>query len=118
MNDLWHEKEKANDSQPKHMDRNRSSHGGRGACRDRSGRLGRRRRGRRLLTRAFPREVGGEAVALSEMTDQQAREFVEMLAVPEAAGPPPCPICGCAHPLETGCAHLTDRRLEAAGLRE
>ena len=52
------------------------------------------------------------------MTDQQAREFVEMLAVPEAPEPPPCPICGCGHPLETRCAHLTDRRPGAAGLRE
>jgi hypothetical protein len=52
------------------------------------------------------------------MTDQEAREFVEMLAVPEAAEPPPCPVCGCGHPLETRCANLTDRRLEAAGLRE
>jgi hypothetical protein len=25
------------------------------------------------------------------MSDQEAREFVEMLAVPEAAAPPPCP---------------------------
>ena len=51
------------------------------------------------------------------MTDQEAREFVEMLAVPEAAETPPCPICGRGHPLETSCAHLTDRCLEAAGLR-
>jgi hypothetical protein len=52
------------------------------------------------------------------MTEQQAREFVELLAVPDTAEPPPCPICGCGHPLETRCANLTDRRLEAAGLRE
>jgi hypothetical protein len=65
------------------------------------------------------------------MTEQEAREFVELLAVPESAEPPPCPICGCGHPLETPCpirgvrsrletrcARLTDRRLEAAGLRE
>jgi hypothetical protein len=52
------------------------------------------------------------------MTDQEAREFVEMLAVPEAAEPPPCPICGRDHPLETRCALSTDRRPEAAGLRE
>jgi hypothetical protein len=52
------------------------------------------------------------------MTDQEAREFVEMLAVPEAAEPPPCPICGRGHPLETSCALSTDRRPEAAGLRE
>ena len=53
------------------------------------------------------------------MTDQEAREFVEMLAVPEAAEPPPCPICGRGHPLETRCAHsrLT-AALEAARLRE
>jgi hypothetical protein len=37
------------------------------------------------------------------MTEQEAREFVELLAVPEAAEPPPCPICGCGHPLETPC---------------
>ena len=35
------------------------------------------------------------------MTEQEAREFVEMLAVPEATD-----------------AHLTDCCLEAAGLRE
>jgi hypothetical protein len=52
------------------------------------------------------------------MTDQEAREFVEMLAVPEAAEPPPCPICGRGHPLDTGCALSTDSRPEAAGLRE
>ena len=58
----------------------------------------------------------------NEMTDQQAREqareFVEKLAVPEAAEPPPCPICDRGHPLETRCAHSTDRRPKAAGLRE
>jgi hypothetical protein len=52
------------------------------------------------------------------MTDQEAREFVEMLAVPEAAEPPPCPICGRGHPLETRCALSTDRRPRTAGLRE
>jgi hypothetical protein len=68
-------------------------------------------------------------VAPSEMTEQEAREFVELLAVPEAAEPPPCSVCGCGHPLkrrapsagavtaETRCARLTDRRPEAARLR-
>jgi hypothetical protein len=51
------------------------------------------------------------------MTDQEAREFVEMLAVPEAADSAPCPVCGCGHPLETRCALSTDRP-EAAGLSE
>ena len=37
------------------------------------------------------------------MTDQEAREFVEMLAVPRPTAPPPCPICGHPHPLESGC---------------
>ena len=37
------------------------------------------------------------------MTDQQAREFVEMLAVPQATDPPPCPICGSSHQLEVAC---------------
>jgi hypothetical protein len=37
------------------------------------------------------------------MTDQQAREFVEALAVPEHADPPPCPLCGQSHPLESKC---------------
>ena len=37
------------------------------------------------------------------MTDQQAREFVEMLAVPDSTSCPPCPICGRNHSLETGC---------------
>ena len=52
------------------------------------------------------------------MTDQEAREFVEMLAVPEASEPPACPICGRGHPLETSCVLSTDRPREAAGLRE
>jgi len=38
------------------------------------------------------------------MTDQQAREFVEMLAVPQDTDPPPCPICGFRHQLEAACA--------------
>jgi len=37
------------------------------------------------------------------MTDQQAREFVETLAVPQRTSPPPCPICGHSHLLETKC---------------
>ena len=45
-------------------------------------------------------------VALGEMNEQQAREFVEMLAVPEAADPPPCPLCGGMHALETKCSAL------------
>ena len=46
-------------------------------------------------------------VALGEMNEQQAREFVEMLAVPEAADPPPCPLCGHRHQLETVCSALS-----------
>ena len=53
-----------------------------------------------------------------EMTDQEAREFVEMLAVPRAAEPPPCPICGRGHPFETSCPLSTARRFEAAGAPE
>jgi hypothetical protein len=34
------------------------------------------------------------------MTEQEAREFVELLAVPEAAEPPPCPIRGCGYGLK------------------
>jgi hypothetical protein len=37
------------------------------------------------------------------MTDQEIREFVEKLAVPESIDPPPCPLCGRAHRLETRC---------------
>jgi hypothetical protein len=37
------------------------------------------------------------------MTDQQAREFVEALAVPEHADPPSCPLCGQRHPLQSKC---------------
>ena len=37
------------------------------------------------------------------MNDQQAREFVEMLAVPERTAPPPCPLCGTGHALEARC---------------
>jgi len=48
------------------------------------------------------------------MTEQEAREFVEMLAVPEAAEPPPCPICGCGHPLESRCVQL-GALIEGAG---
>jgi hypothetical protein len=53
------------------------------------------------------------------MTDHDVREFVEMLAVPEPADPPPCPLCGEHHPLETRCVGSSrNNRLEAAGLRE
>jgi hypothetical protein len=52
------------------------------------------------------------------MTDQQVREFVEKLAVPDAAESPPCPICERGHPLETRCGFSTDRRPKAAGLSE
>jgi len=45
-----------------------------------------------------------ERVASGEMNEQQAREFVEMLAVPEAADSPPCPLCGHGHELETLCS--------------
>ena len=47
-----------------------------------------------------------ERVALGEMNEQQAREFVEMLAVPETADSPPCPLCGHKHQLETKCSGL------------
>jgi len=51
------------------------------------------------------------------MTDQEAREFVEMLAVPRPTGPPPCPICGDPHPLETRCVApgLDDRAARVSG---
>ena len=56
------------------------------------------------------------------MTDQDVREFVEMLAVPEPADPPPCPLCGHSHPLETMCVPRMETifadAFEAAGLRE
>ena len=55
------------------------------------------------------------------MNEQKAREFVEILAVPEPTDPSPCPLCGQTHPLETRCRHSTgqsNRSLEAAGLRE
>jgi hypothetical protein len=62
-------------------------------------------------------------VVLSELTDQQAREFVEALAVPEHADPPPCPLCGRRHPLESKCPsadperddHLTASRGSTTG---
>jgi hypothetical protein len=38
------------------------------------------------------------------MNDQEAREFVEMLAVPASPEPPLCPIGGFAHPLESRCS--------------
>ena len=47
-----------------------------------------------------------ERVDLGEMNEQQAREFVEMLAVPETADSPPCPLCGHKHQLETKCSGL------------
>jgi len=52
------------------------------------------------------------------MSEQEAREFVEMPAVPEAPAPPPCPLCGRGHPLETSCALSTERGREVAGVRE
>jgi len=36
--------------------------------------------------------------------DQEARQFAEMLAVPQKAGPPPCPLCHESHVLEQRCA--------------
>jgi hypothetical protein len=60
-----------------------------------------------LAERVTRMKPGGEQrVAISEMNEQQAREFVEMLAVPEAADPPPCPLCGHRHQLETKCSGL------------
>jgi hypothetical protein len=56
-----------------------------------------------------------ERVALGEMNEQQAREFVEMLAVPEAADPPPCPLCGHLHRLETKCSTVRPATGSALG---
>jgi hypothetical protein len=58
-----------------------------------------------------------QRVALNEMNEQQAREFVEMLAVPEAADPPPCPLCGHRHQLETKCSALGPATGRALGTR-
>ena len=56
---------------------------------------------------------------VSDMNEQQVREFVEMLAVPAPTEPPPCPLCGEQHRLETACAGSTrNGRREAAGLSE
>ncbi len=56
------------------------------------------------------------------MTDQEVREFVEMMAVPESTDPPPCPLCGHRHPLETMCVLCIEATVadpfEAVGLRE
>jgi len=54
-------------------------------------------------------------VCQSEMTDQEIRQFVEKLAVPEPISPPPCPLCGLAHRLETRCETA---RFEAGALRQ
>jgi hypothetical protein len=53
-------------------------------------------------------------VPLGEMTDQEIRQFVEILAVPDPADPPACPLCGHSHRLESRCeiGHP-----EVAGLR-
>jgi hypothetical protein len=61
----------------------------------------------------------GLTTGLGEMTDQQAREFVEALAVPQRTSPPQCPICGHSHPLEAKCV-LThgDGALVVAGSRK
>ena len=56
-------------------------------------------------------------VALGEMNEQQAREFVEMLAVPEAADPPPRPLCGHRHEVETECSALRPAACRALGTR-
>ncbi len=37
------------------------------------------------------------------MTDQEAREFLEQLAVPNRTQPPPCPLCAGQHQLELRC---------------
>ena len=40
-------------------------------------------------------------------SDEQAREFAEMLAVPWPTASPTCPVCGQSHALEQPCApHL------------
>ena len=62
--------------------------------------------------------IAARSVGADEMSEQEAREFVEMLAVPDAPAPPPCPLCGRGHPLETSCALSTERGREVAGLRE
>jgi hypothetical protein len=62
------------------------------------------------------RELAGR-VGLGEMNEQQAREFVEMLAVPEAPDPPPCPLCGHPHQLETKCSTLRRATGDALGAR-
>jgi hypothetical protein len=56
---------------------------------------------------------------IDEVNEQKVREFVEMLAVPEPADPPPCPICGESHRLETQCGPSSrdDRDLAASGRR-
>jgi phage/plasmid primase-like uncharacterized protein len=47
------------------------------------------------------------------MTDQEAREFLERLAVPNRTQPPPCPLCGGQHQLELRCAELASRLTSA-----
>jgi hypothetical protein len=49
-----------------------------------------------------------------DMTEQEAREFIEMLAVPERSQPPPCPLCQTRHRLELRCAG--ERRAPAGAL--
>jgi hypothetical protein len=76
----------------------------------------------RLATRKASSSQGMEIPAVSvvsDMNEQQVREFVEMLAVPAPTDPPPCPLCGEHHRLETSCVRASrNNRLEAAGLRE
>jgi hypothetical protein len=47
------------------------------------------------------------------MTDQQAREFLQRLAVPERTAAPPCPLCQSRHRLESRCAERASRLTSA-----
>jgi hypothetical protein len=41
---------------------------------------------------------------VARFADLRARQFVEMLAVPQPSAPPPCPLCGHRHTLEQRCS--------------
>jgi hypothetical protein len=60
------------------------------------------------LRRAGSHPVLVELAPVTRFTDQQARQFVEMLAVPAPSAPPPCPLCRHGHALEQRCA--SDRK--------
>jgi hypothetical protein len=44
-----------------------------------------------------------EMLTAKRLSDQQGRQLLQMLAVPDPTRPPSCPLCGSPHRLEQRC---------------